>query len=102
MLRIGLACEVCQPRPWTLCSLGKLPERPKSQGFPQRIFRRYAMNFTQTNLDLLASRVQKLEASNRRWKFVNALLLLTGVSVVLMVATPPDPLNPPLLRAHQN
>ncbi len=57
------------------------------------------MNSSQTNLDLLASRVQKLEASNRRWKFVNALLLLVGVSVVLMGAKPADRLEPPVVRA---
>jgi len=42
------------------------------------------MNSTRTSLDLLASRVQELEASNRRWKLVNALLALSAVSVALM------------------
>ena len=31
------------------------------------------MNATETKLHLLAWRVQNLEASNRRWKLVNAL-----------------------------
>ncbi len=57
------------------------------------------MNSPQTNLDLLAARIQKLEASNHRWKFVNALLLLSGVSVLLMGAKPADRLQPPVIRA---
>ena len=57
------------------------------------------MNFPQTNLDLLAARVQKLEAANHRWKFVNALLLFSGVSVLLMGAKPADRLQPPVVRA---
>ena len=57
------------------------------------------MNSPQTNLDLLAARVQKLEAANHRWKFVNALLLLSGVSVLLMGAKPADRLEPNVIRA---
>ena len=57
------------------------------------------MNSSQANLDLLAARVQKLEASNRHWRLVNALLLLSGVSVVLMGAKPADRLEPPVVRA---
>jgi len=57
------------------------------------------MNSTQTNLDLLASRVQKLEASNRRWKLVNSLLVLLAVSVALMGAKPADRIVPPMVRA---
>ena len=57
------------------------------------------MNFPQTNLDLLAARVQKLEAANHRWKFVNALLLFSGVSVLLMGAKPADRLQPNVVRA---
>ena len=57
------------------------------------------MNFPQTSLDLLAARVQKLETANHRWKFVNALLLLSGVSILLMGAKPPDRLQPNVVRA---
>ena len=57
------------------------------------------MNSTQTNLDLLASRVQELEASNRRWKLVNALIVLSAVSVALMGAKPADRIEPPAVRA---
>jgi hypothetical protein len=57
------------------------------------------MNSSHANLDLLAARVQKLEASNHRWKFVSALLLLSGVSALLMGAKPADRLRPPVVRA---
>jgi hypothetical protein len=56
------------------------------------------MNSTQTSLDLLASQVQKLEASNRRWKSLNALLLLSAVSVGVMGAKPADRVEPNVLR----
>jgi hypothetical protein len=57
------------------------------------------MNSTQTSLDLLASRVQELEASNRRWKLVNALLALSAVSVALMGAKAADRIEPPVVHA---
>ncbi|HKV60494.1 MAG TPA: hypothetical protein VJO16_01160 [Candidatus Acidoferrum sp.] len=57
------------------------------------------MNSPQANLDLLFARVQKLEASNRRWRLLNAALLLTGVSVALMGAKPADRLEPNVIRA---
>ena len=57
------------------------------------------MTSSQANLDLLAARVQKLEASNHRWKLLSASLLLSGVSVLLMGAKPADRLQPPVVRA---
>jgi len=57
------------------------------------------MNFPQANLDLLVARVQKLEASNRRRRLLNALLLLSGASVALMGAKPADRLEPNVVRA---
>jgi hypothetical protein len=57
------------------------------------------MNSPQVNLDLLAARVQKLEASNRRWRLLNAVLLLSGASVALMGAKPADRLEPNVIRA---
>jgi hypothetical protein len=57
------------------------------------------MNSPQANLDLLAARVQKLETSNRRWRLLNAVLLLSGTSVALMGAKPADRLEPPVIRA---
>lgn len=57
------------------------------------------MNSSHTNLDLLATRVRKLEVSNRGWKLVNALLLLCGASLALMGAKPADRIVPPVVRA---
>jgi len=57
------------------------------------------MNSSQANLDLLAARVQKLEASNHRWKLLNALVVLSIASVVVMGAKPADHLQPPVVRA---
>jgi hypothetical protein len=57
------------------------------------------MNSPQANLDLLAARVQKLEASNHRWKLLNALLVLSIASVVVMGAKPADRLQPNVVRA---
>jgi len=51
------------------------------------------MNSPQANLNLLVARVQKTEASNRRWRLLNVLLLLSVVSVVLMGAKPADRLS---------
>src|SRR5260370_33666128 len=96
---IRLVCEVCQPRPWALCSRGELANRLICTGLSHRILRRCVMNSPQANLDLLVARVQKLEASNRRWRLLNALLLLFGVSVVLMGAKPADRLEPNVIRA---
>jgi len=58
------------------------------------------MNSTRTSLDLLASRVQELEASNRRWKLVNALLALSAVSVALMGASPRIDSSHPWFAPH--
>ena len=57
------------------------------------------MNATQLDFHSLAVRVEKLETQNRRWRFVNALLLLSGVSVVLMGAKSADRIEPPVVRA---
>lgn len=46
------------------------------------------MNPAQTNLEVLAARVSKLEASHRHWKLANAALLLSDVSPVFMGAAP--------------
>jgi hypothetical protein len=57
------------------------------------------MTSSQANLDLLAARMQRLEASNHRWKLLNALLVLSIVSVVVMGAKPADRLQPNVVRA---
>lgn len=46
------------------------------------------MNSSERDIQTLAARVEKLEAANRRWKLANALLLLSGVSILLMGAKP--------------
>jgi len=57
------------------------------------------MNSSQANLNLLAARVQSLEASNHRWKLLNALLVLSVASVVVMGRNPPTRLEPNVIRA---
>lgn len=57
------------------------------------------MDSSQTNLELLAARVQRLEASNHRWKVLNALLVISIASVVVMGAKPADRLEPNVIRA---
>lgn len=57
------------------------------------------MSSSQANLDRLAARVQELEASNHRWKLLNALVLLCIASVFVMGAKPADRLEPNVIRA---
>jgi hypothetical protein len=57
------------------------------------------MNSSPANMDLLAARVQRLEASNQRWKLLSALLALSIASVVVMGAKPADRLQPNVVRA---
>ncbi len=58
------------------------------------------MDSTQAKLQVLAARLERLETSNRRWKFVNVLLLLSAVSLVLMGAKPADRIDPEAVRAR--
>jgi hypothetical protein len=57
------------------------------------------MNSINPELQILAARVEMLEAQNRRWKLAGALFVLSGVSLVLMGAKPADRINPPMIRA---
>src|SRR6266481_6219573 len=57
------------------------------------------MNSSQANLDLLAARVQRLEAATQRWTLLSALLALAIASVVVMGAKPADRLQPNVVRA---
>ena len=57
------------------------------------------MDFTQSELHLLTSRVEKLEAQNRRWKLASFFFALSGVSLMLMAAKPADRIEPPVVRA---
>lgn len=51
------------------------------------------------DLQSLVSRLQKLEEQNRRWKFVNVLFLLSGVSLFTLGAKPSDRVDSAVLRA---
>src|SRR6266478_4299198 len=57
------------------------------------------MNATQSEFNSLTSRIERLEVQNRRWRLVNALLLLSGVSVFLMGAKLADRIELPVVRA---
>ncbi len=57
------------------------------------------MNSSHTDVQVLAARLETLEASNRRRKLANTLLLLSGVSVVLMGAKPADRIDPGVVHA---
>jgi hypothetical protein len=57
------------------------------------------VNSTNPELQILAARVERLEARNRRWKLISALIALSGVSLVLMGAKPADRIDPPMVRA---
>ena len=57
------------------------------------------MNATQSEFNSLTSRIERLEVQNRRWRLMNALLLLSGVSVFLMGAKLADRIEPPVVRA---
>ncbi len=57
------------------------------------------MDSQQINFQLLAARVTKLEASNRRWKAATIVVALFASSLLLMAARPADRTEPPVLRA---
>ena len=52
------------------------------------------MNSSPLDIQNLAARVEKLEAANRRWKLSTAVLLLSGVSILLLGAKPADRIEP--------
>jgi len=57
------------------------------------------MNSTNSEIQILAVRVERLEAQNHWWKLISALFALSGVSLVLMGAKPADRIGPPMVRA---
>jgi len=57
------------------------------------------MNHTETDLHVLATRVEKLEAQNRRWKLIGSLTALFAASFLLTGAKPADRIDPPVIRA---
>jgi len=50
-------------------------------------------------LEILAARVEKLEAQNRRWKLVSAVFVLSGISLVLGGAKAADGSESPAIHA---
>jgi hypothetical protein len=57
------------------------------------------MNSTNSEIQILAARVQRLETQSRRWKLISALFALSGVSLVVMGAKPADRIDLPVVRA---
>ena len=58
------------------------------------------MKYSQPEFQVLASRLDKLEAQNRRWKVAGILLGLFIVSPVLIAAKPADRSDPSVVRAR--
>jgi len=57
------------------------------------------MKFTETDLQALAARVEKLEAQNHGWKAATIAVALVASSLVMMGAKPADRIEPPVIRA---
>ena len=57
------------------------------------------MHSMNPELEMLAARVEKLEAQNRRWKLVSAVFVLSGVSLVLGGARAADRIESPAIHA---
>jgi hypothetical protein len=58
------------------------------------------MNSSQVDVQTLAARVEKLEATNRRWKLASTLLLVSGVSLFLLGAKYADRIEPDVIHAR--
>jgi hypothetical protein len=58
------------------------------------------MRFLMADLQELAGRVEKLEASNRRWKLVSMVLVLSGISMLLIAAKGPYRAEPSVIRVN--
>ncbi len=57
------------------------------------------MNSSHTDVQVLAARLETLEASNRRRKLANTLPLLSGVSLVLVGPKAADRIDPGVVHA---
>jgi hypothetical protein len=57
------------------------------------------MNSPEPDFHSLMVRIEKLETQSRRWRVGNALLLLSGVSVILMGAKTAGRIEPLAIRA---
>lgn len=58
------------------------------------------MDCQQSDLQLLAARVAKLEAANRRWKAASIVAALSACSFLLIGAKPADRIEPDVLHAR--
>ncbi len=58
------------------------------------------MNFSNTDLECLVARVEKLESQNRRWKLAAAVITLSSASLILAGAALADHVGPQVFRAH--
>ena len=58
------------------------------------------MKYTETEIQALATRVDRLEVQNRTWKLASTLLGLVIVAVILMGAKSADRVDPAVIRAR--
>ena len=56
------------------------------------------MRFPITGFQELASRIEMLEVSNRRWRLITIVLLVSSISMILIAAKAPDRVEPSVLR----
>jgi hypothetical protein len=56
------------------------------------------MQLTHSDVQSLASRMDKLESQNRRWRLATLVLGLTSASLIAMAAKPADHYDPNVLR----
>jgi hypothetical protein len=58
------------------------------------------MPSTNSDLQALSARLDKLETQNRRWKLAAALFVLSSASLILIAARPADHIDPSVIRAR--
>src|ERR1700739_373061 len=56
------------------------------------------MKFTETDFEVLAARVEKLESRHRRWKAVSIVIGLFAASLIAMGARLADRIDPSVIR----
>ena len=58
------------------------------------------MQHTEPDFQALATRMDKLEAQNRKWKLASILLAVSSASLVLVAAKPADRIDPGVIHAR--
>jgi hypothetical protein len=58
------------------------------------------MDFKQTNLEVLATRIARLESQNHRWKWITSMVFPVGACLFLIGAKSTDRTQPPLVRVR--